>query len=291
MPFWTYILRCADGTFYVGHSDDLERRVWQHQSGATKGYTLERLPVALVWSQEFASREEAKDAERQLKGWGQAKKLALIRGDWDRISVLAKKKGASTSPAKSGLGGGLSQRWANLSENPLFLHPHLAARPAHSYSLEVTAARRENELGVRFRLTGDLSTVIIPAERPSARCDKLWETTCFEAFVAFGPSAAYREFNVSPSTEWAIYDFETYRAGIHNAVPEISSLNIVQNDFAFMLDVTIPLPDEARRVGLSAVIEETDGTKSYWALQHPPGKPDFHHADCFALTLPAPGRP
>lgn len=90
MAFWAYMLHCRGGAFYVGHTDDLERRIAEHQSGMLHGFTAERLPVELVWSQEFPTRDEAKAAERQVKGWSRAKKLALIRGDWGRISVLAK---------------------------------------------------------------------------------------------------------------------------------------------------------------------------------------------------------
>jgi predicted GIY-YIG superfamily endonuclease len=88
--FWAYMLHCADRSFYVGHSDDLERRIAQHQAGALPGYTATRLPVALVWSESFQTREEALAAEARIKGWSRAKKLALIRGDWDRVSMLAR---------------------------------------------------------------------------------------------------------------------------------------------------------------------------------------------------------
>lgn len=90
MAFWTYMLKCADGHFYVGHSDNLEARVAAHQSGLIGGYTRSRRPVELVWSQEFSTREEAIAAERQIKGWSRAKKTALIAGDWDLISDLAR---------------------------------------------------------------------------------------------------------------------------------------------------------------------------------------------------------
>lgn len=89
MPFWTYMLHCADRSFYVGHTDNLEIRVAQHDAGEISGYTQTRLPIKLVWSQEFATRIEALEAERQIKGWSRAKKLALIRGDWKLISKLA----------------------------------------------------------------------------------------------------------------------------------------------------------------------------------------------------------
>jgi putative endonuclease len=102
MSFWVYMLHCRGGTFYIGHTDDLDRRIAQHESGAMTGFTSDRLPVKLVWSQELTTRHEAKDAERQLKGWSRAKKIALIRGDWKRISELAKgKSGPSTSSGRS----------------------------------------------------------------------------------------------------------------------------------------------------------------------------------------------
>ena len=90
--FWTYMLHCRGGYFYVGHTDDLERRIAQHTTGAIPGFTADHLPVEFVWSHNFPSRYEAQTVEKQIKGWSRAKKLALIRGDWPRISLLAKKK-------------------------------------------------------------------------------------------------------------------------------------------------------------------------------------------------------
>jgi putative endonuclease len=90
MTFWTYMLHCNAGRFYVGHTDDLEQRVAQHETGALPGFTRDYLPVHLVWCEAFPTREEALSAERRIKGWSRAKKLALIRGDWAEISHLAK---------------------------------------------------------------------------------------------------------------------------------------------------------------------------------------------------------
>ena len=95
--FWVYMLHCRGGYFYVGHTDDLEHRMAQHTSGALPGFTADHLPVELVWSQEFPTRYEAQTAEKQIKGWSRAKKMALIRGDWARITVLAKKKGSPST--------------------------------------------------------------------------------------------------------------------------------------------------------------------------------------------------
>ena len=90
MPFHAYILKCNDGSYYAGHTDNLEYRIAQHQTGVVPGYTAERLPVELVWYEEFSTREEALFSERRIKGWSRAKKEALIRGDWEEIKRLAR---------------------------------------------------------------------------------------------------------------------------------------------------------------------------------------------------------
>jgi predicted GIY-YIG superfamily endonuclease len=91
MSFYAYMLRCSDGAYYVGHTDDLDARVGAHQSGLLPGYTQKRRPVQLVWSQEFSDREQAFAAERQIKGWSRPKKEALIEGDWDGVQILSRK--------------------------------------------------------------------------------------------------------------------------------------------------------------------------------------------------------
>ena len=91
MSFYAYMLRCADGSYYVGHTDDLDGRVGAHHSGLMSGYTQKRRPVQLVWSQAFSERDQAFAAERQIKGWSRPKKEALIRGDWDGMQLLSRK--------------------------------------------------------------------------------------------------------------------------------------------------------------------------------------------------------
>jgi predicted GIY-YIG superfamily endonuclease len=90
MAFWTYILLCSDGRYYTGHTDDLERRIAQHQHGGFCDFTSRRRPVTLVWSQDFSTRVEALEAERRIKPWSRAKKEALIRGDWAMVGHFAK---------------------------------------------------------------------------------------------------------------------------------------------------------------------------------------------------------
>ncbi len=96
--FWVYILRCADGSYYTGHTDNLEARIGQHHSGECDGYTATRLPVELAWSQECSTREEALEAEMQIKGWSRKKKEAMMRGDWAEVSRLAQSKTTDRSP-------------------------------------------------------------------------------------------------------------------------------------------------------------------------------------------------
>ena len=95
MGAFVYMLRCADGSYYVGSAtgDDLTRRIAEHQSGAFPGYTSTRRPVELVWSEHFERITDAIAVERQIKGWGRAKKEALMRGDWQSIQQLAKRRG------------------------------------------------------------------------------------------------------------------------------------------------------------------------------------------------------
>lgn len=104
MAFWTYILSCADGKFYTGHTDNLDRRISEHHLGGYCQFTSSRRPIALVWSEQFPSREEALSAELVIKKWSQAKKKALIAGDWKKLSHFARppKERLSTSLETNG---------------------------------------------------------------------------------------------------------------------------------------------------------------------------------------------
>jgi len=90
MAFWTYIVQCSDGIYYTGHTDDLERRIGQHNDGYFKGFTSARLPVKLVWADYFQTRVEAIENELRVKKWSRAKKEALIKQDWDKLSHYSK---------------------------------------------------------------------------------------------------------------------------------------------------------------------------------------------------------
>src|SRR3972149_4285984 len=98
MAFYVYILRCADGSYYTGHTDDLTTRLAAHRIGTFRGYTNSRRPVRLVFQQQFGSRDEAFAAERQIKRWTRRKKEALIRGDWALLERLSRAHGSTGSP-------------------------------------------------------------------------------------------------------------------------------------------------------------------------------------------------
>ena len=138
-----------------------------------------------------------------------------------------------------------------------------------------------------FGVGAPASRFVLPESEEPARKDELWKTTCFEAFLQAADGEAYREWNFAPSGDWAAYQFTGYRAGM--AEPDVPApyIRIEDNMTWWTLGATIAVPaDPEWRLGLSAVLEEKDGTKSYWALAHADGgKPDFHAADCFTAKL------
>jgi hypothetical protein len=175
----------------------------------------------------------------------------------------------------------------------LIPHPDTPCRFADR--LEVEVLRERGVMRLAFRLHGDMAKLRTPQPADQARRDGLWRTTCFEAFVRPGDGPAYFEFNLAPSNEWAAYAFDSYRQGMKSleplSDPEIGVLQDEANhELRAKLDLeaaTGPAAGLPWRVGLSAVIESLSGEKSYWALAHPDGSPDFHHRDCFAVQLPA----
>ena len=109
-PFWVYILRCSDGSYYIGHTDSLEKRIGQHHAGEIPDcYTFKRRPLMLAWAQDCSSRTEALTFEMQIKRWSRAKKEALIAGDWDGLKVLSRSH-ADLNKAEVGVGNLESDR-------------------------------------------------------------------------------------------------------------------------------------------------------------------------------------
>ena len=93
MAFYIYILRCADGSYYTGHTDNLEARLAAHRNGEIRGYTFKRRPVKLVFTEQFRSRQDAFEREHQIKRWSRAKKEALIREDWEGLVEFSRSAG------------------------------------------------------------------------------------------------------------------------------------------------------------------------------------------------------
>lgn len=175
----------------------------------------------------------------------------------------------------------------------LKLHPD--SQCAAVTQIDVAVTRTLGKLSLTYLVTGNIAGIRLPPKSAHVRADGLWQHTCFEAFVRKNPSMRYYEFNFAPSTEWAAYRFRGYREGMVVAEemrPPVIEGRTSAETYALQVTLqpdTLPsLPSDVPWfLNLSAVIEETDGRKSYWALAHPPGKPDFHNADCFVLELPA----
>ncbi|WP_019516812.1 DOMON-like domain-containing protein [Sphingomonas sp. Mn802worker] len=165
-------------------------------------------------------------------------------------------------------------------------HPPLAVRGA-TVDLRVT-----DPLGVLLSYTIEGQEAVVWPDRASpVRTDELWRTTCFELFLMFDDEEHYVEFNLSPSGAWAAYAFDGYRDAMsdlpRDLVPRVER---TATGVEAACDLS-GLPHGELLMSLTAVIEETGGRRSFWALEHPPGAPDFHHRDCFAARLPAPARP
>ena len=147
--------------------------------------------------------------------------------------------------------------------------------------------RTGDRLWLRYYVECDLNALELCEPFPPERTDGLWQHTCFEAFIG---GDAYSEFNFSPSSQWAAYNFDGYRAEMRQReMARAPEIGCDAGETHFALEVYFDIAALVGKVGLSAVIEEADGTKSYWALAHTPGAPDFHHPTCFAASLPAPG--
>lgn len=175
----------------------------------------------------------------------------------------------------------------------LKIHPHSRCTAVTRIEVEITRPI-STSLAMDYFVFGQLNNLHLPVATPPARADELWRSTCFEAFVRPAQSASYYEFNSAPSMQWAAYRFSGYRSGmtIPNEV-RAPKLDASSSDSCYRLRVALQLDrladlasDATWEINLSAVIEETSGHKSYWALAHPPGRADFHHSDCFVLKLP-----
>ena len=179
-----------------------------------------------------------------------------------------------------------------LESSVMELIPHPAFPPRHVTRIFASVSQKDPRwLQARWRVEG-AGAIVVPVFAGRRRADGLWRTTCFELFCGDGPS--YAEFNFAPSEAWAAYDFDGYREGMRDRPvspqPTISWRG--GRSSLAILDVAIPRAAIlSGALAISAVIEEEGGAKSFWALAHPPGDPDFHHRTCFAATLAPPVSP
>ena len=132
-----------------------------------------------------------------------------------------------------------------------------------------------------YRVAGD--ALMGEAAAPE-RANDLWKHSCFELFVKPADGAGYFEFNFAPSTQWAAYSLDGYRTGMTDLPLAAPAIERLEDGVRVKVDLS-GLPAGDWHVGLSAVIEEADGTISYWALAHPEGKADFHDPVCFSLAV------
>lgn len=173
----------------------------------------------------------------------------------------------------------------------LIRHPATPFSDANHIGAQVSVLPSD-AVEIQYFLSGDVNNLRIPADAAPRRAENLWQHTCFEAFVAAPRGTGYFEFNFAPSGEWAMYQFDAYREGMTpiEAAPPIITTRRTAHDLVVKIVVDLRALLNFKdypelRLALSAVIENSNGELSYWALAHPPGKPDFHHTDGFALTL------
>lgn len=169
------------------------------------------------------------------------------------------------------------------------LHPHPDLPAPDGVALSVNwSSSGDQTLTIAYNVTDPGSRILSPAPA-KGRSDGLWQHTCFEAFIGSTAGPAYAEFNFAPSGAWAAYAFDNYRVGMRDlAVPDDPQIMGADGRWTAVIPLAgldALLGPAPWRLAVTAVIEATDGAKSYWSLAHPPGKPDFHHPDCFAARL------
>ena len=171
------------------------------------------------------------------------------------------------------------------------LIPHPRSSFPRPLAIECEIFRDVYTIAVRFTLAGRLDLLVIPETGEQLRRDDLWRHTCFEAFILPAEGEGYHEYNMAPSRAWASYRFSSYRDGMEESFIEPLIQHVEQETHKLTQLAILDFGDDEPlqgplKVGLSAVIESSDGSKSYWALAHPDGPPDFHNRDCFVALLP-----
>lgn len=191
-----------------------------------------------------------------------------------------------------GAGRGDARRYNDQmpSSQSLLCHPATSSEAIRCLDATVEW-RPDGDLKIRYVVRGEIERLAIPAAGRPVRCDGLWERTCFELFIAESGIDGYREFNFSPSSAWACYQFAGYRLGM--CLPPVSSpprisVSASPDCLEVGIELSSVVPDDelaTRNLGLCAVLEEYTGNTSYWALRHAAGEPDFHDPSGFVWLL------
>jgi hypothetical protein len=190
---------------------------------------------------------------------------------------------------------------------PFQLHPHPDCPPKARLIIKARASRPRDDGHPRkdsgqfilsFSVHGEIERLNWNEPGREGRADELWRHGCFEAFI-IASAQGYAELNFAPAKQWAAYAFDDYRDGmrdeseaiVHKMEFYVRNLSVPRVEMQVRVELPERFAGSEWRLGLSVIIEEKDGTKSYWALAHAPGPPDFHNPDCFTARLPAPADP
>jgi hypothetical protein len=173
------------------------------------------------------------------------------------------------------------------------LHPFIAGPMTENLSISGSLARRSGVVQIEYKVEGALDLVNWPTtSQVKGRCHELWRQSCFELFFAIKGDSSYWEVNLSPNDCWNVYYFTDYRAGMREekfvgqpvcrvaADGDLLSLTCTLEIKGFIDDCS------DLEVGVSSVLQTTDGSASYWAIDHCGKEPDFHNRSSFSVALP-----
>lgn len=173
--------------------------------------------------------------------------------------------------------------------NGIALHCHAKAPCGAVRTVHATAKRDTAVLNLKYEIVGDIAALKIPTPLPAARCDELWRHTCAEAFIAVADAKHYCEFNFSPSSQWAAYQFTDYRQGRQRVSCDAPFMTLSVENRKLVLAVRFALPEwytsHAVQLGLCMVIEDNNEQCSYWALRHDSPRADFHRRENWIYTV------
>ena len=177
-----------------------------------------------------------------------------------------------------------------MSDHKIQLQPFNFDSTTLNIEIKTRIHRQSKILNIDYHLQGDLSQIVLPEVEPCiSRQDNLWQTTCFEFFLAIFNTPEYWEFNLAPTGDWNIYRFAKYRRGMQPETRfEHLPLKVESQENSYYLETAIALDkivsgDTPLEIAVTIVIEDTQGNISYWAISHPGTEADFHRRDSFIL--------